>query len=482
MNKKLNIKKLSIEVRASLVFLFASVCSQGMSIISMPVFTRLLSTEQMGTITTYNTWFNFIGMITTLGLTSGSFNIAMMRFGDKRAQYTSSALTLSFIPSVPLFVLSFPFGNFFSSILGLSVPLVRCMCFMLVLNPALNLWLMKERYEYKYIAVFFVTVFNAVVGTLLAVVSVIIANGYRISDLPEIRLYSSSFITAVLASVIVVIIYLSGKTLFNAQYWSFAIKNGLPLIVHSVAKYILDASDKILIGYFIGSAAVGVYGVLYSLSSISLVFWSAINSALIPYIFEKLKLGMWHKIRAVASPLIIAYAVLCLFLMLLAPEITNVMAGSAYTEAVYLIPPISSGIFFTSLYNLYSNLLLYKEKTIYVMLATISAAVFNIIANIILLPLFGYIAAAYSTLASCCLLALMQYLFTTKLGISKVLDNRLNLGLSVTLIVSSIIINITYKNIPIIRYSIILILIIGVFINKKRIIGAFQIAKSKEVG
>ena len=256
------------------------------------------------------------------------------------------------------------------------------MCVMLMLNPAINLWLMKQRYEYRYASVFLVTVLNSVLGTLAAVFAVIAASSANIAELPEVRIISSSAVSALVSVAIGASIFAAGRTLCNARYWGFAIKTGLPLVVHSVAKYVLDASDRVLIGIFIGASAVGIYGVLYTLSSVSLVFWSAINAALIPYMFDSLKAGKVEQVRSVASPLLVAYAVLCLLLMLLAPEIIALLAGEAYEEAVYLVPPIASGIFFTSLYNLYSNLLLYKERTSLVMCATVCAAVLNVALNI----------------------------------------------------------------------------------------------------
>lgn len=469
---------ISKEAKASIVFIFASVCSQGMAVISLPVFTRLLSTEQMGVVTTYNTWLNLISMVTTLGLTSGSFNIAMMRFEGNRAQYTSSALALSFVPSIPLFVLSFPLGDLFSELLGISVSLVRCLCAMLVLNPAINLWLMRQRYEYRYVSVFVVTVLNSVAGTLFAVVAVVAASTAGIIALPEVRLISASLVTAVISVAIAISVFSAGRTFFNARYWGFALKTGVPLIVHSVAKYILDASDRILIGVFVGTAAVGIYGVLYSLSSVSLVFWSAINSALIPFIFGNLKSGNSLRVRSVASPLLVAYAGLCVALMLLAPEVVGVLAGGEYREAVYLVPPIASGIFFTSLYNLYSNLLLYKERTSLVMCATVCAAILNVALNIWLLPVFGYIAAAYATLASCCTLALMQYIFATRLGVSHAFDNRLNLILSVLVILSGAVVNLSYAASALVRYIVFFGIVAVAIINRRRLVDAFKSARS----
>lgn len=468
----------SKEFKASLVFVFASVCSQGIALISLPIFTRILTTDQMGVVTMYNTWLNLIGMITTLGLTSGSFNIAMMRFEDKRAQYTSSVLALSLVASVPLLILSFLFGETFSALLGISVPLVHCMCIMLVLNPAINLWLLKQRYEYRYISVFIVTVLNSVIGTLFAIVAVIAASSMGIMELSEVRIFSSSALNALVALVIGGVVFVTGKTLFNKQYWSFALTTSLPLIVHSVAKYILDASDKILIGIIIGSSAVGIYGVLYSISSISLVFWSAINSALIPFVFERLKSNEGERVRAVSTPLLVSYLVVCLLLMLFAPEIVGLLATESYEEAVYLVPPIASGIFFTSLYNLYSNLILFKGRTALVMLATVVAAIANIALNVLLLPIFGYIAAAYTTLMSCCILAIMQYYFSKKLEISYVMDNRFNLLLSIIVIVAGITINALYGLQPAVRYALILTIGIVCIVFRKKIMQAYRQTKA----
>ena len=58
MKAKLQKALASKEFKASIVFVFASVCSQGMALISLPAFTRMLTTDQMGVVTTYNTWLN----------------------------------------------------------------------------------------------------------------------------------------------------------------------------------------------------------------------------------------------------------------------------------------------------------------------------------------------------------------------------------------------------------------------------------------
>lgn len=473
------VNKLSVEVKATLVFVFASICSQGMTVISMPLFTRILTTEQMGVVTTYNTWLNLISLVTTLGLTSGAFNMAMMHFESERDAYTSASFTLSLIPSIAFNAIILIFSKEISTFLDLSTTLIHCLGIMLILTPALNIWLMEMRYEYKYIAVFVATVINSAVGTAVSVVSVLLGAKIGLANLAEIRIISSAIVTGIVSIIIIVLIYRRGRIVHSTEYWKYALKNGLPLIVHSIAKYILDASDRILIGFYLGASAVGIYGVVYNLSSISLVFWSAINAALIPFMFERIKTGDTESVRSVSTPLLMTYAAVCIFIMLLGPEIITIMAGESYIEAVTLIPPIATGIYFTSLYNLYSNLLLYKERGTLVMCATISSAILNIALNVLLLPSWGYVASAYATLASCCLLALMQYLFSRATHMSYVLDNRFNLLLSTVVITAGLVVNLLYGAPAAVRILFALAVPAILILKREKIISAVKTSRNK---
>lgn len=51
-------------------------------------------------------------------------------------------------------------------------------------------------------------------------------------------------------------------------------------------------------------------------------------------------------------------------------------------------------------YSLYVNIEHYYKKTPYITVNTIIAAASNIVLNFIFIPRYGYIAAAYTTLAS----------------------------------------------------------------------------------
>ena len=83
-NKVKNIiKSIPLGVRSAVVYTTATVFSRGLAIITVPIFTRLMSTEQIGVVNLYNTWHGLISVVATLSLTSGGFAVAMKEYEKK---------------------------------------------------------------------------------------------------------------------------------------------------------------------------------------------------------------------------------------------------------------------------------------------------------------------------------------------------------------------------------------------------------------
>lgn len=471
-----NARKLPVQAKASIAFVLASLFSQGMAFITMPIFTRLLTTAEMGYVTTYNAWQVMLGAVVGLSLSSGSFNIAMMKFADKRDQYESSILSLSFIPSTAFLLIALVFREPLANMMGLSEHLLILMAIVFIFSPGFNFWLLRQRYEYKYRSVVIVTVCNSLIGTLLSIAFVICSADMGLSDLPFARLLPVGATLAIFGLIFSFFILNRGRTGYSKTFWKFALVTSLPMIVQALSKHILDVSDRIMIGAIVGESYVGIYGVLYSISSISLIVWSAINASMVPYIFEKLKSGDYAPVRNISSNIVLIYAGACLVLTILAPEIVGILATSEYESAIYLMPPIAAGIYFTCLHNLYSNLILYKEKTTPVMIATIVAAIVNILLNLAFIPIFGFISAAYATLISFIVLALLQYYFARKVGQHNIMDDKKNLLISVLFVVACLSINLIYPY-PLARIVVLAIILLACFIFRKKIAALLHLRK-----
>ena len=89
------LRGLSAAKKASLALIFAKFCQKGISMISTPIFTRIMDTEQYGIITNFTSWQSIILIVATLNLSQGVFNNGMLEFKNDRNRFTLSSLVLA---------------------------------------------------------------------------------------------------------------------------------------------------------------------------------------------------------------------------------------------------------------------------------------------------------------------------------------------------------------------------------------------------
>jgi len=471
---KLKIKKIPIEVKSATVYTFSTLFSRGLAIITVPIFTRLMTTSQIGIVNLYNSWYSMISAIATLSLTSGGYVVALREYESNRDGYQSSVLSLTSLISLLLVGVYLVNPSLWSKLLGLPSGLIILMLIGFLFAPARDFWLARQRYEYKYKLSGFVMMGSALIASLLSILTVIKLSAVDENLVAEGRLYSNYLIIYGVSAVIWFCTMLKGKTFFNKEYWKLSLSLSLPLVGYSVASQILTVSDRMMISQMVGNSAVGIYSTLYTVSSLSLLVWQAVHSSFVPYIFRNIENGV-DGIKRVSSQLMTFYAAVAVLMTFLAPEIVRILATEEYYEAIYIMPPIAAGVFFTSFANLYSDIAVYYKKTKYVMYPAIIAAVSNLILNYIFIKIYGYMAAAYTTLFSYILFALFQGVWAKKIckeyGIESgtIYNDRYMIALAVITTLISLSGILFYDN-TILRYGVVILLAVVCAVIGKKVI------------
>ena len=103
------------------------------------------------------------------------------------------------------------------------------------------------------------------------------------------------------------------------------------------------------------------------------------------------------------------------------------------------------------------------------MYGTLVAAVSNVLMNYIFIKIFGYQAAAYTTLVACVILSFMQYFGVKKVRKDKLYNYKKMFFISTIIILICLSFDFLYKN-TLLRYIVIAVLIMLLFIFRKRII------------
>ena len=317
-------------------------------------------------------------------------------------------------------------------------------------------------------------------GIALSVIAVLLGRYLGADNLAPYRIVGLQAVHCIVGLVCMIYLICKGRTLVNLKYWKFALKTNTPLIVNALSKHILEGFDKVMITSITGDMGnTGKYGTLYTISTVSLIVWSAIESSLLPYMFENLRNKTEDKIRAIVNPLLAIFAGVCFILTLVAPEIVRILVSEEYYEAIYIMPPVACGVFFSATYNIFGDILLYHKKTHWIMVSTITSAVANIALNYIFISQFGYMAAAYTTLASYIILTLMQYIFMRIVHKGRIFSELYIVLLSAGLIGSSLACMLIYDYWWA-RYAIIAVIAVVAFIFRNKIIALFKKMKKKK--
>lgn len=87
-------QSMPLPAKAGVWFTLCSIIQRGISVISMPIFTRLLSTDAYGTYSLYTSWYMLFSLIVTLNLASEVFNKGLADM-PKNVQITQRARRLS---------------------------------------------------------------------------------------------------------------------------------------------------------------------------------------------------------------------------------------------------------------------------------------------------------------------------------------------------------------------------------------------------
>ncbi len=460
---------LPLRLKASVWFLVCFCLQKGISIIATPIFTRVFTTQEYGELSVFYSWVNIVGVFVTLNIYFGVFVQGLVKFEEDRKKYAASMHGLLTTLSLIFTVVYFLFSDFWCSLFSLSHTQMLYMLILIWANGIFTLWMNEERVllNYKRYAVVMITF--AIVEPVMGLLFIINSNN-KVAD----RLLAAVIVNLAIFSVVFFQKIYKDKTFFSKKYWKYALAFNIPLLPHYLSTVILTSADRIMIDFYIGESAAGIYSLAYSVAFLTSIINSSVMQTVEPWIYEKIKMGEQEKIPRVAYNLIIVVAIVNILLIAFAPEAIFIFAPSDYYSAVWIVPLISMSVYFMFLYMFFIPFEFYYEKKIYITVSTGIAAVIKIVLNLIVLPIFGFLAAGYTTLICYIIYALMHYIFMNKVikektGKKSIYDVKMLIKISIIFMLVSFSFMLTY-NMTIIRYSLVAILLISAFILRKKII------------
>lgn len=406
-NLKNRYNNMSAPVKAAFWFTVCSFLQRGVSMITTPIFTRLLSTEEYGLYSTYLSWQTVLLMIVSLSLYKAIMNL-YVKYEDQE-RVLSAVCGLELILSFIWLIIGLVFKEKISDLLGLSPTLICCLFIYFMFQSVFQCWSLYKRYVYDYKILIIVTMLLTVGSAGLGVFAIIF-----ISPTANYRALSDVLVLMAIGIVLYITVFRKGRVFYDKKIWLFSLGFCVPLMPHYLSEFILQSSDKIMINYLCGASDVALYSIAYSAGSLITLVTNSINSTFAPYQYQKIKSGEYSLLSKRANEVLAFVGVMLGIIMTFSREIVLIFGGMKYIDSVGVIIPICIGVFFNYVFQLFARVQEYYEQKLMVVIPSILCAALNLILNYIFINLYGYQAAAYTTFLCYALFCLVHYFFYKK--------------------------------------------------------------------
>lgn len=473
-------QNLQAPVKASLWFLVCGFLQKGISMLTTPVFTRVMTDAEYGRFSVYNSWLGIVQIIVSLNLAAGVYTRGLVKNEEDQDRFSSSMLGLSTTCVLVWSVVYALFHDMINRWLGLTTVLMAAMLIEIWAHAAYQFWSNRERVNYRYKKLVVLTLAYVTLRPLLGVIFVLRADAHH---QVEARVLTTVLVNVVLFSALHISISRKGKQFFNKKYWIYALKFNLPLLPHYLSQIVLNQSDKLMINSICGPEDTAYYSVAYTIAMVLQILNTSVSATMNPWIYKSIKNGESNKIGKVSYYVLSLIAFLNLAVVLAAPELLGIMAPKSYRAAVWVIPPVTVSVYFMFLYNLFATFEYYYEKTHYVAAATVAGAVLNVALNAVFIPVFGFVAAGYTTLACYILYAFAHYYFMRKVNReymdgAVIYDVRIILALGLGLLVCSLLMMLFYE-MPLFRYGMLSVFAAVALWKRKTLIALIRTLRRK---
>jgi O-antigen/teichoic acid export membrane protein len=370
-----------------------------------PLMARHLGTEGYGVQTQLNAINGVLLPVATLGL---GFSVVRLIAGKHDSQYITARFLSTLLLTVGaasalglVIVIAAPLLNSLFIKVDQAVSVLRLSAVMLVVMAVQNTLRDYYRARLRIVAYSVFEIVEAIV-TVIIMALVFSLGGM----LWEITL---AWITIKLVLVLVMIAYfgyikeirLPVGLMPRAEMLDM-IRFGIPVISMGISSWVIGLGDRAVLGYFLNSSAVGLYGSAYTLAgllgSLAVAFWGP----LYPLMAQYKNTGDALRLTDVCRRYTNAYALIgipALFgLTILSSAVLRVIGSDEFSIHPALFGLIALGLFSDQMATNTHYLIYLHNEPSFLRNSTIFSGLLNILLNILLVPMVGIWGSALATL------------------------------------------------------------------------------------
>jgi O-antigen/teichoic acid export membrane protein len=398
-----DVSRLAEILRSSGVVFLGRVLELGISFLGAAVVARLFGRADFGSVTVGATLLSTVGSLMLLGTSTGVSRY-LPRFDDlaaRRGVIVSAfqlVLPAAVLVAGALFLFAEPVAALVFDDLS-SVPVIRVFALAVPLSVVVDLSVSTAKGQKDSLPQVYVKNLGIPVTRILGIVWVLAVGGGIVA-------IAWAYWTAYAVAAALGLWYVVRRSGLSIPGGYEPMRRellvySLPLVGSVIAAQILGDVDTFLLWFFHEVGDVGVYGVVYPLASLLLVFQTSINYLTMPTISElhaEDRLDELHRVYQVVTKWTVMASLPAFVVIVLFPEtVIRLTYGPDYVAGGTALSVVATGFFVTLFAGPARTATSSLGDTDVVMWVTAGAAVLNVALNLVLIPPYSFLGAAAAT-------------------------------------------------------------------------------------
>lgn len=391
-------------IKNTAILSFGTICTKGILFLITPIFTRWLSQEEYGIFDLMITYISLLLPIIALNINEAVFRF-LIKEENRKEKIISSALCvtiLGFIVSVCIYIVFI--------ILNRQLIEIASLFILLLLAEAINNFLMMILRGLKKLNIYAIANIVFVVAMIISVFLFV-----KILNLKLAGIILGYLLGYMISSLFIILIAQIYKYVNIKEIKLCEIKEmmaySIPLIPNALSWWIMDASDRTIVSFFLGSSSNAILAVAHKIPNICQTLYNVFHLSwqenASESIGDKDKDVYYTKIMNKMIVILISCSICVLSINFL---IFNILFEKVYFEAYYQVPILIFSIVFSMMAQFIGGIYIAQMKTKKNGITTLVAAAINIVTNVMFITKIGIYSATLSTLISYFVLFIIRYI------------------------------------------------------------------------
>ena len=438
----------ALAVKSGVWYVVGTFITKGLAFLTTPLFARLMLPSDYGEFINFANWQSLLLIIVSAELFN-TLSRAYYDYTEEYDQYASSVVILGVLLNIFFYVFFLVSRSWIFNIVAIPEKYVHLMFFVMLMQGARQVYQVKERTLYRYKSSAAVSVLSSVIPTVISIFIVLLV---PTTDRLDARMYGF-YIPYALIGIYCIFALLRNKVSFRWSHCKYAIVLALPLLVHYLTTYLLSSTNTIITKSCLGAEIAAMVSIAVSIMNILILLFQAASGALTTWIMDNLEKNNAASVRKCINYCAAAVVVICMAIMILAPELVLIIGGAKYKAAAFLIPGLTLAVFFQILSTFFTIVLTYRKKVVGTAVLTGVVAVISVLSRLYLLPRFGVSILPLVNAVSFGIVFLLNYLLIVKGGDAKCFQMKLILPMIAVVVLAAFACQYLYYN-AIFRYAI----------------------------